>query len=253
MTTVLMSSRHSEDDQALWRAATKRGWPVARARGLHVPIIDDLEIIIYVEALFGPQIARQLNRKLHEPPEDWLANLPFTYVKREIRLMTVEEARLLKKPTFVKPPNDKSFLARIYQNGQDLPSDLENNSLVLSATPVTWELEVRCFCLDGNVITSSPYLRSGKLAKLYSYEMTDDESREATEIVENLLAHTSQQLPRSIVIDVGKIEGKGWAVVEANGAWGSGIYGCDPDLVLDVIRHASCTLDDSQESHIAGN
>ncbi|HNB74240.1 MAG TPA: hypothetical protein PLS70_24185 [Acidobacteriota bacterium] len=45
-----------------------------------------------------------------------------------------------------------------------------------------------------------------------------------------------------MVIDVGVISGKGWAVVEANAAFGSGIYGCDPAQVLPVLAEASCHM-----------
>jgi hypothetical protein len=41
------------------------------------------------------------------------------------------------------------------------------------------------------------------------------------------------------VLDVGIITNRGWAVIEQNAAWGSGIYGCDPVQVLEVIRHAA--------------
>jgi len=37
---------------------------------------------------------------------------------------------------------------------------------------------------------------------------------------------------------VGHIKDRGWAVVEANAAWGSGLYGCDPVKVLEVLRCA---------------
>jgi hypothetical protein len=39
-------------------------------------------------------------------------------------------------------------------------------------------------------------------------------------------------------MDVGVIQHRGWAVVELNAAWGAGIYGCDPDEVLEVVRCA---------------
>jgi hypothetical protein len=45
-------------------------------------------------------------------------------------------------------------------------------------------------------------------------------------------------LPEAVVIDVGIIEGRGWAVLEANAAWCSGIYGCDPAEVLRVVERA---------------
>lgn len=69
MSTLLMSSRHTEDDQALWRAAIRRGWSVARARGIHLPEIDDSEIIIYVEAFYAPTTARSIVGKLAEKRE----------------------------------------------------------------------------------------------------------------------------------------------------------------------------------------
>ena len=64
MTTLLMSSRHTEDDQALWRASVSRGWSVARARGIRLPDIDDSEIVIYVESLYSPTIAKMIGREL---------------------------------------------------------------------------------------------------------------------------------------------------------------------------------------------
>jgi hypothetical protein len=45
------------------------------------------------------------------------------------------------------------------------------------------------------------------------------------------------------VIDIGKIVGRGWAVVEANPAWGSGIYGNDPDEVLNVLAKSCMKRD----------
>jgi hypothetical protein len=55
----------------------------------------------------------------------------------------------------------------------------------------------------------------------------------------SVLADQEVALPVAVVLDVGLIAGKGWAVVEANAAWGSGIYGCDPAAVLPVLRRAS--------------
>ena len=48
-----------------------------------------------------------------------------------------------------------------------------------------------------------------------------------------------ESLPRACVIDVGYIEGRGWACVEQNAAWGAGLYACDAERALEVIRHAS--------------
>ena len=57
MTTLILSGRHTEDAQALWRVAIARGWDVVRARGITVPPLPDPDAVIYVEALYGPPIA----------------------------------------------------------------------------------------------------------------------------------------------------------------------------------------------------
>ena len=121
MTTLLLSSRQSEDNQALWRAALHAGWTIERVRGLHLPegLCDD-EIVLYIEGLFAPAIAEKLSLRLIGPEDDWLVRLPYQYRKREIRLATLGEARTLDEPRFVKPPNDKSFEAKVYSNGREL-------------------------------------------------------------------------------------------------------------------------------------
>ncbi len=239
MTTLLMSSRHTEDAQALWRAAIGRGWSVTRARGIRVPEIDDREVVIYVESLYAPTIAKMLGRELLDLPEDWLVQLPQETTKRAIALMTLGDARGLTESAFVKPPNDKSFAAQVYESGASLPIEFDDDMTVLVADPVQWEFEFRCFCLDGRVRTLSPYLRLGVLAKDDDFRATQDEQDEAIRFAESVLASANAVTPRAVVVDVGQIAGQGWAVVEANAAWGAGIYGCDPGSVLDVIRHAT--------------
>jgi hypothetical protein len=239
MTTLLMSSRHTEDDQAMWRAAIRRGWPVARARGIRLPEINDSEIVIYVEALYAPTIAKTVGRQLLDPPDDWLVQLSGDFTRRQITLTTLGQARLGNAPRFIKPPNDKSFAAQVYESGAGLPKEFDDDMRVLAAEPVEWGSEFRCFCLNGEVKSLSPYLRAGIHARQTDYVATSTERGAASMFAESVLAATGAITPRAIVLDVGKIVGKGWAVVEANGAWGSGIYGCDPDVVLDVIRHAT--------------
>jgi ATP-grasp domain-containing protein len=55
----------------------------------------------------------------------------------------------------------------------------------------------------------------------------------------------SMSLPRTVVVDVGFIDGRGWAVIEFNAAWGAGVNGCDPDKFLSAIAVASEPISDS--------
>ena len=48
-------------------------------------------------------------------------------------------------------------------------------------------------------------------------------------------------LPAGAVVDVGEIPGRGLAVVEANPAQESALYGADPDAVLTVLATLCAT------------
>jgi hypothetical protein len=61
-----------------------------------------------------------------------------------VTLASLREARNLTEPAFVKPPNDKSFEARVY-TGANLTEGFGEDSLVLIAEIVLWEKEFRCF------------------------------------------------------------------------------------------------------------
>jgi len=238
MTTLLLSSRATEDNQAMWRAAIARDWNVERVRGIRLPELNDDEIVIYVESLYAPTIAEALGLRLLEVPENWLVSLPRDYTRRSIRLTTLGVARSLTTPTFVKPPNDKSFAARVYEHGSALPGAFDDAMTVLVSDPVAWDAEFRCFALDGRVRTLSPYLRRGALSRADGFCASDEELSTAQSLANEILATHAEKTPDAVVIDVGRLEDGNWAVVEANAAWGSGIYGCDPDVVLDVIRRA---------------
>jgi hypothetical protein len=238
MTTLLLTSRFARDDQLLWQAAVRRSWNCERLRGTRVPEIDDAEIVVYAEAFYKPLIERSLHLRLLDLPEKWLVVLPDSYRLWEIREATLREAATLRQAAFIKPPNDKSFKAKVYASGTELPAEYDQEMKVLVAEPVQWVDEFRCFVLDGKVRTISPYLRSGELAANDEFRATSEELAEAAAFAELVAASPDVEIPRAVALDVGWIHDRGWAVVEANGAWGSGIYGCDPEAVLDVIQHA---------------
>lgn len=240
MPTLILTPRFTDDAQALWRAAGQLGWTVERLTSWRVP--DELrstpDPVLYLEALFGPTLAEQFGLRLLEPAVDWLPRLPEEFRKRRVSLMSLRAARQLAAPAFIKPPNDKSFPARVYA-GSELPDGYDEDSPVLVAEVVEWEKEFRCFVLDRQPRTLSVYLRGGELQREHAFAASDSEAAEAEAIVRAVLADARVELPRACVLDVGVIAGRGWAAVEQNAAWGSGIYGCDPVQVLEVIRHAA--------------
>ncbi len=239
-TTLYLTPRYSTDSQKLWRAASARGWHVARLTGWKLPEHEAIAArsLLYVEALMAPMLAEVLGVELARPSADWLPRLPEEYLLRRVRMCTLGEARQSTEPVFVKPPNDKSFPACVYAPGE-LSVAYDDDEAVIVAEPVHWDLEFRCFALDRRILTWSLYAVDGELCDEEEPPLVSSAEADAMLLLAAaVLADERVALPRAIVLDVGHIRSRGWGVVEANAAWGAGIYNCDPDAVLDVLMHA---------------
>jgi len=244
MPTLILPPRYTPDSNALWKAAIDAGWETERLQGWRIPagFIMEENLVLYGEPLFAAVVADQLHLALLEPPFPWTAELPEVYRRRDVQFSALGEARQLRDPRFIKPADDKCFPAKVYESGSRLPADdvLPDSTPVLIAEPVSWEVEYRCFVLERQVLTSSIYLRNGGLAQEQdgTWDAPDSEASEALELAGTVLSDAAVRFPAAAVLDVGRIAGRGWAVVESNAAWGSGIYGCDPAAVLRVIQRA---------------
>ena len=240
MPTLILSPRYSDDSITLRRAAVALGWDVMRLASWRCP--DDFEPeepVLFAEPLFNAAVAEQLGLTMIEPPEDFLVTLPREYVMRGVRLMTAAEARTLPGPVFLKPPNLKTFPAKVHAGGTELP-EMPDEDPVLASEPVEWAAEFRFFVRDRRVHAWSPYWLNGALARNEDEWVIEPDMAAMTRgLVDRLLADTRVELPVAVVIDAGVIRGVGPAVVEANEASGSGIYGCDPRGVLEVLRAAT--------------
>ena len=242
MPTLLLSSRQTDDAQKLWRTCIAEKWDVVRVHGWRVPEISSKDVFVYGEPLFARHVAQTLGLHLLEPPIDWLPNLPRHWRCRDVQLTSLAEARKTGARSFIKPADEKCFDARVYSSGADLPAPgpLPEDLPVLVQEIVEWTTEFRCFVLNRQVLTASPYWHNGQLAKSEdgSWSAGNDHFEEALRFCESVLKDQSVSLSDAIALDVGIIQNRGWAVIECNAAFSSGIYGCDPIEVLRVLRHA---------------
>ncbi|MBD0843669.1 ATP-grasp domain-containing protein [Streptomyces sp. TRM68416] len=220
----------------------------ARRRSLHVETLRDWRVpdsrrgragaSLYAGPLFADAVAGELGLGLLEAPQDWLARLPRELTGREVEFTTLAAARQLRRPAFVKPPNDKSFPARVYPDGSRLPGPdaVDDDTAVLVSDIVAFAAEFRLFLLDGEVRTGSRYATGGDL----DVAPLEQDPRRA-EVLDFAARLAGTGLPSAVVVDVGLLAGadSGWAVIEANAAWGSGHYACDPDAALDVVLRAA--------------
>jgi hypothetical protein len=241
---LILAPRVTDDSVAVWRAAREAGWQTQRLANWRVP--DEIrswsgDFAIYAEPLFAEAVTDQLGLALIEPPIDWLAKLPRELRHREVALTTLSDARMHTAPQFVKPADGKVFEPKVYTTGEGLPSvDQIGDITVLLSEPVTFVNEVRCFVLEGEVLSASPYWRNDALAQAAdgSWPFEGTEEADALAFAKQVLMHPEVSSPPAFVLDVGLTQEHGWAVIEGNPSWGAGLYGCNASAALQTGRRA---------------
>lgn len=225
---------------ALQFAARELGWdvfPAPTSWRMEPEFIEsNPEGVAYGSQTFCEIISQQLNWNLIGNSFDWLAKVPIKYTKRKIDFMPLKEARRYKEKKFIKPADEKVFPALIYEAETFNPPEcvLEDTPTLISEI-VSFVSEFRCFVKDQKVQTYSCYIHNElinhedhwKDPKIY-------DGLESPEVFVNRMLQEVYSEPS--VIDVGIVPGLGWAIIESNQAWASGIYGCDPVEALKVIE-----------------
>lgn len=180
------------------------------------------------------RIAGPLRLGLLDPPDDWLARLPHQLTLRSVELTTHGEASRRTGPFFVKPPSDKSFPPSVVACGTQLPPAAPQTPVLVSEV-VSFLAEYRLFLLDGALVTATRYAVHGRLdpAPLQDDPYAPDVRAFAARL--SALA----PLPSAAAVDVGRLDGGGWAVVEANMPYFAHCYAADPAAVLEVVLRAA--------------
>ena len=243
MTVLLLSTRALPAAGALEAAARRRGWRVAVHED-RPQVTGCAEIAFYGGLDVARHVMARYGLVLLEPPMDLLARLPHEYALRQIRFTRIGRLPALSQARFLKPadPLRRGFEPGVYRDlAGDEMSRCAADLPVLAAEPVTFAAEYRCFLLDGRVAATSPYMSDGRpiwkpFGQCAGPQITPPPARE---VCRRLAADSRVALPPALVVDVGLIEHRGWAVVEFNPAWCSGLLGANPADVLDVLVRAS--------------
>ncbi|MFC5144978.1 ATP-grasp domain-containing protein [Streptomyces aureoversilis] len=238
MRTMLLPPRLTASAESVREAAHRRGLRTMQFTSLTLPDGRGGAEHLHAGPRFADVVASAYGIAPLEAPRDWLAGLPWELTRRDIRIMPIAEAYSLRRPAFVKSPNDKGIRAMVYADGSRLPGPdaVERETPVLVSDTVKFTAEYRLHCLDGKVHTGSRYAEGGRLAP----GPLPDAARA---FGNDVLTEAGTALPSAIVVDVGMID-RHWAVVEANAAWASGLYTASPDRALDVILRAAGPIGD---------
>jgi hypothetical protein len=225
---LLIPDKPDIERDAVANAFETRGGAVHRiARFWDPPIFEPSTVRVYGADAFCLVLQQKLGFGLCSPSDDLLLTVPSNFLNRRIAQCTLGEIRRVDFPAFIKPVTPKQFRGAVYESHAAVQAEcrgLPPETAILVAKTVAFTTEVRAFMLEGVVLDAAVY------------EGTSDGT--GADAFVGALAK-SMPLPRTVVVDVGLIDGRGWAVIEFNAAWGAGLNGCSAERVLPAIGSAS--------------
>lgn len=251
---MLLDERYSRDGSDIWREAIRRGWNTERVNQFNVEErMKGFDFIRYYgNTLHATQIRDKLSFELSIINPYMLTRIP-EITKRKIECF---EYWLLKQPLekrcFIKPAHEKFFEARIYEIGESINGSALDNDFIYVSETMDFIDEVRCFVLNGDVLTSSLY-RINKISyqdvDLAPEQINFDDKIKDTSIEKYVKdIYKKCDLPAGVVMDFGLLNNSDWALIEFNEAWASGLYYCNPEKCFDVIVNS-----EKEKKEILGN
>jgi hypothetical protein len=196
------------------------------------PSFEPSTVRVYGADAFCLVLQQKLGLTLCSPSDDLLLQVPTKFLNRQVSRQTLGEMLQSTFPSFIKPVTPKQFRGAVYESNDALATEcrgLPPDTPVFVSEPVSFTAEARTFVMEGLVLDAAVYEGEPEAAGAATF----------VEVLTN-----SMLLPRTVVVDVGFIDGRGWAVIEFNAAWGAGLNGCDADKVLPAIVLASEPISD---------
>ncbi len=230
-TTLMISRRPFLSRESVVKEWARRGGDVVRIDRFWNLSDDECQrksVVLYGNSAFCGTVSERLDLKLATPSNSALPSFPCGWKKRTLRLTDLGSALEEDGEIFVKPVQQKLFEARVYRSKEDLANQcfgISPSTPVLLSEVVEFTCEVRAFILDGHLVDYAIYKGTGNKPSIRSFLMD--------------VAASASWLPSSLVLDIGHIAGRGWAIVELNPSWGSCLRGCKPELVAECIARAT--------------
>lgn len=179
---------------------------------------------VFGGGFFCQVLAERIGLRLQSPRNFWLSQITREWTRRDIRVRKLDEVVW---PAFVKPMDHEGFRAGIYQSFEELAARswrlLSKSSSVLTAEIITVHCEARAFVANREILDICVYFGDSSLdgARAFLNEFLD-----------------VHQFELACVVDLVRIRGRGWAILEFNPCWASEHYTCDPAKVLACTRKA---------------
>ncbi|WP_157970755.1 ATP-grasp domain-containing protein [Nakamurella deserti] len=250
--TLVLYARDEHSRTGLRAAATRRGLTVVEPG----PTPAEVAAAAAPGSAFrapGGLLAQALDRgvplRLSGPTPEWFAGLGPAVTGRAWHRVGPAGARgmLTTGPVFVKLADAKSRLvpARRY------PGVAEFDAVMAAAGNLPVELlatrdwldidsEYPVFTRGREVLTASAYrVQDEPWGPLLHTHRASFHVEAAAHVADLLGGLSGDAVPPAAVLDVARLADGRLVVLEANQAWGSGLYGCDPDAVLGAVLAAN--------------
>ncbi|MGH1516011.1 ATP-grasp domain-containing protein [Chryseobacterium sp. JK1] len=232
---IALSPMYTEDSNNLKKASLNSPYELNRFNAKwNVPEEFRGDVMaVYGEDIYAEIVADQCNLTLTKPDDNWLSKVSEEFTKRKIVYGKLKDFAH-EENIFIKCSDFKSFKAGVFDKVTNIKGfeTLDLESMVFTSEVVEWELEVRCFVLNNEIKTYSSYWRNNVFD---THQLSEKEKNDMFSFFDSFIQKYSSTLPVAIVLDFGIIKGKGWALIEANPAWCSGLYACDAEKALQVI------------------
>ena len=195
--------------------------------------------------------------RLAGPTPEWFTGLDPGITGRVWHLGGPALARqvLEQGPALVKLADAKrrDFPARRYRDAAEFAAALPVGArpdlqLLVTNQWLDIQSEYRVFTAGSAALTGSPYLVEDEMWSADLGHHRESFLPEAVGFVAEVLAGlVGEELPPAAALDVARLDGGQMVILEANQAWSSALYGCDPDaaLVSILAANAAATATDS--------
>lgn len=252
VTAVALFARNDDTRSALAGAVRRRGLELIELTAESKSLVDAVAPGVAVRVPGGLAAAALRGGaplELHGPTPEWFANLD-PAIGRRWQLVDADgvHAVLDHGPAFIKLADAKHPLFPAARFTDPAAFEIAMTRLgagrgvQLLVTTQWWSIdsEYRIFTAGRTVLTVSPYRVLDEPWSPLLHTSRASFHREARDFVADMLAGlTDDDLPPAAVLDVARLTSGRFVLLEANQAWGSGLYGCDPDQALVAILAAN--------------
>jgi hypothetical protein len=239
-TILVMPHRMHPDYTYLYTQAMSNHWRVERwPIRKPYPALQG-NVIYYGDPLISAILKEETGYNLVEPAWDWLATVPYPYVDRLVRATTLQELPGRTKgwpgPWFIKPAQDKIFEATVFNSIDEYELNCGHplDTKIIISEPRQFTQEWRFWIGDRKIKGFSLYAIDGKGFK-NQWQWEPHEQLAPIAFMEKILDCKAIGLLPSQVVDIGLTK-DGWAIVETNEAYASGIYGAAAWAVLNTLE-----------------